>query len=137
MQLPVFLRNRWWVVVGSSIGLMVGTGSILAINIAVFVKPVTEELGWSRGAFSASLLVMGLVTAIVQPIFGNMIDRFGVKRASLPMIAVLSVAVASMSLMGPSLLIMYLIYALAATGGAAQAPPMYSKAVSMWFDKER
>lgn len=137
MQLPKSLQNRWWVVAASTIGLTVGTGSILAINFAVFVKPVTEALGWSRGAFSASLLVMGLVTVFVQPIFGTMIDRFGVKKASLPMIIIMSTAVASMSLMGPSLVVMYLIYVLAAVGGAAQAPPMYSKAVSMWFDRQR
>ncbi len=137
MRLPAFLQNRWWIVFASAVGLTVGTGSILAINFAVFVRPVTEELGWSRGAFSAALLVMGLVTVFVQPIFGTMIDRFGLKKASLPLIIVLSAAVASMSLMGPSLLVMYLIYAVAAIGGAAQAPPMYSKAVSMWFDRER
>lgn len=137
MQLPRSLQNRWWVVFASAAGLTVGTGSILAINFAVFVRPVTEELGWSRGAFSAALLVMGLVTVVVQPIFGTLMDRYGIKQASLPMIVILSVAVAAMSLMGPSLIVMYLIYALAATGGAAQAPPMYSKAVSMWFDKER
>lgn len=137
MALPQFLRNRWWVVFGATIGLTVGTGAILAIPFAVFVRPVTEELGWSRGAFSAALLVMGLVTVVMQPIFGTMIDRYGVKWASLPMIAILSVAVASMSLMGPSLVIMYLIYTLAAVGGVAQAPPMYSKAVSMWFDRDR
>ncbi len=124
-------------VFGATIGLTVGTGAILAIPFAVFVRPVTEELGWSRGAFSAALLVMGLVTVVMQPIFGTMIDRYGVKWASLPMIAILSVAVASMSLMGPSLVIMYLIYTLAAVGGVAQAPPMYSKAVSMWFDRDR
>jgi MFS family permease len=84
MALPRPLQNRWWIVFASAVGLTVGTGSILAINFAVFVKPVTEELGWSRGAFSAALLVMGLVTVFVQPIFGTMIDRFGVKRASLP-----------------------------------------------------
>lgn len=137
MQPPRLLENRWWIVGASAVGLTVGTGSILAINFAVFVKPVTEELGWSRGAFSAALLVMGLATVFVQPIFGTMIDRFGVRKASLPMIVVLSVAIPAMGLMGSSLIVMYLIFALAATGGAAQAPPMYSKAVSMWFDKKR
>jgi MFS family permease len=52
------------------------------------------------------------------------------------MIALFSLAVAGMSLLGPSLLLMYAIYALCALVGPAQAPLMYSKAIALWFDRE-
>lgn len=131
------LRNRWWIVVASVLGLLVGTGSILILNFGVFMKPVTEELGWSRGAFSAALLVQGVGGIISAPIFGRMLDRYGIRRASLPMIAVLALAVASLSMLNGSLWLLYLIFFIASMGGPTQGPLTYSKAISAWFDKER
>lgn len=137
MGLPTFLQNRWWIVVACAVGLMVGTGSIVILSFGVFLKPVTEELGWSRGAFSASLLVQGVFSVVFTPIFGRMLDRYGIRRSVLPMIALLSLAIASLSLLGPSLIFLYLIFVVAAAAGPAQGPLTYSKAVAAWFDKER
>lgn len=137
MELPAVLQNRWWIVLACAIGLMVGTGSILILAFGVFLKPVTEELGWSRAAFSAALLVTGTCAVVFTPIFGRMLDRYGIKRSVLPMVVVLSLAIGSLSMIGPSLIVLYLIFAIAAIGGPAQGPLTYSKAVSAWFDRER
>ena len=50
--------NRWWVVVASACGLMVGQGSILIFTFGVFLKPVSEGLGVSRGELSSALFVI-------------------------------------------------------------------------------
>lgn len=131
------LANRWWIVIACAFGLMVGTGSILILSFGVFLKPVTTELGFSRGAFSASLLVTGAGAVIFTPIFGRFLDRYGIRRACLPMVIVLSLCIASLGLIGPSIWLVYLIFVVAAVGGPAQSPMTYSKAVSSWFDKER
>ncbi|HVA14494.1 MAG TPA: hypothetical protein VNF99_14695 [Stellaceae bacterium] len=55
---------------------MVGTGSIPILSFGVFLKPITEEMGWSRAAFSATLLVTGACSVIFTPIFGHMLDRY-------------------------------------------------------------
>jgi len=127
---------RWWIVFASMIGLTVGTSSALINSFAVFVKPVTHDLHWSRGAFSLALLVMGGVTLIASPLFGMLFDRYRIRRVSLPVIAVLSAAIAAMSLMGPSLAALYCLYAVCSFVGPAQSPLMYSKAISLWFDRD-
>jgi MFS family permease len=132
-----FWRNRWWIVAACAVGLTVGTGSILVLAFGVFLKPVTEEMGWSRGGFSAALLVTGVCSVLFTPIFGRMLDRFGIRRSVLPMVIVLSLAIASLGMMGPYLIVLYLIFAVAASGGPAQGPMTYSKAIASWFDKER
>src|SRR5665213_3667021 len=108
------LRNRWWVVLACAIGLMVGTGSILILSFGVFLKPVTEEMGWSRGAFSATLLVTGACSVVFTPIFGHLLDRYGIRKTTLPMVIVLSLCIASLSAIGPSLLVLYAIFVVAA-----------------------
>jgi MFS family permease len=136
VQLPKSLQNRWWIVFASAAGLTVGTSSILFNSFAVFVKPVSAQLGWSRSQFSFALTIVGLVTVIASPLFGSLIDRYRIKKVSLPLIAVFSAAVAGMSLMGPALPFAYGMYALCALVGPAQAPLMYSKAIALWFDRE-
>jgi predicted MFS family arabinose efflux permease len=131
------LANRWWIVAACAAGLMVGTGSILILSFGIFLKPVTTKLGFSRGAFSASLLVTSAGAVIFTPIFGRFLDRYGIRRACLPMVIVLSLCIASLGLIGPSLWPVYLIFVVASIGGPAQSPMTYSKAVAAWFDKER
>jgi hypothetical protein len=47
--------NRWWVVFATVCGLVVGAGPVNVFTFGVFLKPITEDLGLSRGAFSAAL----------------------------------------------------------------------------------
>ena len=44
-------HNRWWIVFATICGLAVGAGPINVFTFGVFLKPITEDLGLSRGAF--------------------------------------------------------------------------------------
>ncbi len=137
MALPRVLQNRWWVVVASVIGLTVGTGSITVFTFGVFLVPVTTELGWSRGTFSSALAVSSVLSTVTAPIFGMLIDRFGIRRVALPALAFFSLGFGSLSLMTPAVWLMYLLYGCVSLTSSCGSPMMYSRAVSAWFDKER
>src|SRR6516162_4479207 len=47
--------SRWWIVFACACGLLVGAGAILIFTFGVFLKPVTEDLGISRGDLSGAL----------------------------------------------------------------------------------
>ncbi|HXQ51155.1 MAG TPA: MFS transporter [Stellaceae bacterium] len=132
-----FFRNRWWMVFASVIGLTVNTGVVSVFLFSVFIKPVTEELGLSRGGLSSALVVGSLFTAILTPVFGWAIDRFGIKAVHLPMIAAFALSTASLSLMPASLPWVVVIYTIHNMTGAGQSPVAYSKTLAGWFDKDR
>ncbi len=48
-----------------------------ATTLSVFVVPMTDQLGWSRGLFSGALSLGGIFAVAVSPIVGWMIDRYG------------------------------------------------------------
>src|SRR5215472_4060936 len=73
-------RNRWWVVFATICGLLVGAGPINVFTFGVFLKPITEDLGLSRGAFSAALTFHAAIAAIVLPLIGWLVDRWGARR---------------------------------------------------------
>src|SRR5689334_21131684 len=108
--MPQFLRNRWWVVVASFIGLFVGSGTIGFFTFGLFLKPVSEEMGWSRGDMSLTALIGGLILAVSTPVFGWMFDRWGLRRVALPSIALFALSVAALSLVPPVFAIFVLLH---------------------------
>jgi len=133
-----FFGNRWWVAIASACGLLVGAGAINVFAFGVFLKPVTEDLGVSRGVFSAALLVNTSLNAAACPVFGWLIDRYGTRRVMIPGIILCAIATAGYSLMqgSPGFLIP-LIFALSGVVSVVQNPIGYAAVTSQWFDTNR
>ena len=66
-----------WYVVG--VGILVNIAGTFAFSstLSIFLKPITEELGVSRGAFSLIRTFEIGVAALVVPLLGPWIDRHG------------------------------------------------------------
>lgn len=131
-------QNRWWVVWASLIGMIVGPGSAVIFTVNVFLVPVTTELGWTRGMFSSGLIASAVAAPILTPLFGRLMDRYGIHRIALPTATLYAVAIASFALLTPGAVwAVYLMFAFASGFGACVGPIVYSKAITAWFDKER
>jgi MFS family permease len=132
------LRSRWWIVTAAVIGLVVGEGTINLFCFGVFLKPVSDELGLSRGTLSSALLTASLATALVTPIVGALIDRYGGRAVMLPGIALFAVAVAARATLQPSSIApVFGLFLLAGLSGAVQTPIIYAAIVCRWFDRQR
>ena len=130
--------NRWWIVFASACGLLVGTGSILIFSFGVFLKPVTEDLGISRGEFSTALGSTSWLTALGCPLVGWLIDRWGARRTMIPGILLFALSVAGFGLMqAKPVYVVFLIFGIVAFVGAVQSPIPYAAVVSRWFDRQR
>ena len=46
-------------------------------TLSVFVGPMTQELGWSRGLFSSAVSLGGLCAVFISPLVGKWIDQHG------------------------------------------------------------
>jgi MFS family permease len=133
-----FFANRWWIVGASLIGMIVGPGTAVIFVTNVFMVPVTTELHWTRGDFSQGLLASAVCSPIFTPLFGRLMDRFGMLRVALPAATCYGLALASFSLMSAgSRWQIFLMFGCASGFGAAVGPVVYSKAITAWFDKER
>jgi len=130
--------SRWWIVFACACGLVVGAGSILIFSFGVFLKPVTEDLGISRGDLSTALGTSTWLTALACPIVGWLIDRFGTRRVMIPGILLFALAVAGFGFMqARPLFFVFLIFGIASFVGGIQTPIAYAAVISRWFDRER
>src|SRR5262245_2054823 len=131
------LKNPWWVVFGSVLGLLVGNGPIMQFTFGVLLKPIGEEFGWDRGTVSAALVVGLCLTGVMTPIIGRLSDRFGIRAVALPAIVIFSLATASLALVPASPTVFAAIYALMGLAAAGQTPLIYAKSISAHFDAKR
>lgn len=130
--------SRWWIVFASSCGLLVGAGSIMIFSFGVFLKPVTEDLGISRGELSTALGSATWLTALACPLVGWLFDRWGARRIMIPGVLAFALAVASFGLMAaqPAYLV-FVIFGIVGLTGGVQTPVPYAAVVSQWFDRDR
>ncbi|HIM89898.1 MAG TPA: MFS transporter [Dehalococcoidia bacterium] len=65
----------WFVLAAGFFVLFMATGA--RNGFGVFIVPLTEEFGWSRGALSFAIAVGWGVNGLSQPFIGRLYDRFG------------------------------------------------------------
>ena len=130
-------RNRWWMVFGAVIALIVNTGVISNFAFAVFLKPITEELGIGRATLGSALVLSGLVGTCIGPLFGKALDYYGLRAVHMPMIFMFAVGTALLSQMRLPYVFIVALFMFQHLFSTSQSPVAYSKAITAWFDKDR
>lgn len=69
----------WRVLAGCFIGMSVATPAILMVPMGLFLKSITADFGWSRTQFSAIISIASVFYALVMPVGGYLVDRFGAR----------------------------------------------------------
>lgn len=129
--------NRWWVMFASICGLLVGTGAVHIFAFAVFLKPVTDELGVGRAMLSSGLIFTSALNALGCLPLGYLLDRYGVRRIMIPGILLFALGPVGWAMMTPNPLVIYGAFTFAGLFGAIGSPVPYGTVLSMWFDRQR
>jgi len=71
-----------WVIVGVS-AVILGMGLGAMFSLGVFLKPIEESTGWSRGAISTVALLNWLAMGLGSFVWGSLSDRIGTRGVAL------------------------------------------------------
>jgi MFS family permease len=123
----------WRVVLAACLGVMAGFGSLWVFTFAVFVKPLSAEFGWSREAISRGFGFAAITLALISPLLGHWLDRFGPRRIILPCIVIFAGGIASLSLLGSHVAQFYATCIVLGLVGNGAAHLSYSRSISTWF----
>jgi MFS family permease len=129
--------NPWWVVAGAAAGLFVCNGPVLTLTFGVFLKPVMADMGWDRGTASFALSIGPFLAALAVPVFGRLMDRWGIRAVALPGIVIYAGFLGLLGLSPHSLWVFAILASLAGAASAIQTPLSYAKAIAAWFDRRR
>jgi len=77
MRFPRFYYG-WWIVVVSFIGDFMSAG-VGAFAFSLFLKPMSEELGWARSMTAGAFTLRTIAGAVSAPIMGPLLDRYGAR----------------------------------------------------------
>jgi MFS family permease len=136
VKLDRALRNPWWVVFGATAGMVVGNTPMTLFTFGLFLKPVTNEFGWSRATFASALFASQTMGAVSMPIVGKLIDRYGIRRVTLAFVVLFSAATALLSQTRSAGSFVFL-YGVSGLAGSGRGPIAYTKAISAWFEARR
>ena len=126
-----------WVVFAVCASVSYSSRPVMAVaTLSVFLVPMTEEFGWSRGMFAGAVSLGGILAVAISPIAGWWIDRYGSAVVVSLGGLVTGVCAALLSIVAQP----WAFYALYVPGRMAFASPLElgtSTALSNWFIRRR
>ncbi|MTD54639.1 MFS transporter [Amycolatopsis pithecellobii] len=127
------LRTHWSLLLAAVLGISVGIAAIPGNALAVFLRAMQQELGWSRAEISLGGTIVLLVVAGVSPLLGWVVDR--VRTIWIVVVGLLGLAgcLLLFSVLGPSLGLYYGGCVLMGVAGAGSATVPYARVVSTAF----
>ena len=103
----------------------------------VFLKPMTEELGWSRGAFSLANTLSVVATGSAGFIVGPLVDRYGGRWLVVGGAVIAGLALMSLSVVHDLWQFLGLRGFLFAIGGVGMGPLVINVVLAKWFVRQR
>lgn len=127
----------WVIVAVAFLAVSVSFGPVVVFTFGVFLRPLSEAFGWTRGEISLAFTVAALTVSLSSPLIGRLTDRFGARPVVVVCASVYVAAFASLSLLTGSLGQLYATYFVIGLvgNGATQLP--YSQSITEWFSRRR
>ena len=76
MQFPRLQVHYAWVIIGLSVLLYLGGGSITQA-FGVVILPLQGEYGWGQGSITLAYGISAIVSAVLSPVIGTATDKYG------------------------------------------------------------
>lgn len=125
----------WWILIGSFLLNLAGIGIIIN-SYGVFIKPVTESLGFSRGGFTLYFSIAALAMMVMAPVIGKLLEKFNIRIVMTICTAMMSISYALFSRC-ETLPQFYILAIFLGIGSAGSHIIPVSMMITNWFVKSR
>jgi MFS family permease len=129
-------RRGWRTVLGAAIGIGVGISGLLTYNSGLFFDDLSREFGLSRTAYGAAFFGSTVMLALVMPLVGRAVDRWGSRLTAAFGAVALAIGFAALSQIGSATAYVGLVIMLGLLA-APSAPVPFTRAVVAAFDRSR
>ncbi|MYC32784.1 MAG: MFS transporter [Chloroflexi bacterium] len=126
-----------WIILGLSGVVSYSARPLMSVAVlTVFVVPMSEQFGWTRAEFSGAVSLGGLLAAVVSPMVGLVLDRYG----SGMVVGIFSAIAGGCAVALGAVTQIWMFYVVYVPGRMAFSGPLElgtSVAVSNWFVRRR
>jgi MFS family permease len=127
----------WWVTLTGTLGSFLGIVTVVIFSFGIFAKAIGRELHAGRAQISLAFTIMSLTSAVVFPLTGKLVDKYGPRKVLLTATTILGLILMSSIFLSRALWNLYVFFfAMGLVSSGAGTMP-YADAVSHWFDKRR
>lgn len=127
----------WKVLLAALIGVACGASPIPFNTFGFVLEPIHLETGWGYGQISASLMFYGITGALLAPVFGWMADHYGVRKVAIGSSFAFGLAFAAIGAAPASIIGFYFLWFLMGFVSIGSTPVGWSRAINLWFFKNR
>ena len=124
-------RANWTLVLAAAVGF--SFMSIMTTAMGAFIGPLVEEFGWSRTVVSMGLPIGSVVSVLLSPFIGIIIDRHGSRRLAIPGLIALMVCTAAFGAISGSVTQWVILWAVYAFASLAVTVSVWTTAVARAF----
>lgn len=119
------------------LGVTCGASPIPFNVLPLVMGPIHTEFGWDFAEISAGVTIYGLLAALLAPVYGAMADRLGVRPVALWSLFGFGLVFACFYFVPGSLIAFYAFWTVLGLIAIGSTPVTWSRAISMWFFKNR
>jgi MFS transporter, OFA family, oxalate/formate antiporter len=119
------------------IGIACGASPVPFNVLPLVIGPISQEFSWDFAQTSAGVTVFGIIAAIMAPLFGGLSDKFGVRPVVLWSLFLFGAIFGAFYFIPASHGGYLFFWAILGIVGIGSTPVTWSRAISMWFNKNR
>ena len=104
-------------------------------TMGLMLKPMADDLNWTRAALSLTVTLFMVISAVVLPVIGRLVDRYRIRTVLLASVLLSSASIALMSVIqtpAQAVVLYGILFALATAGTSIAAIGVM---ISRWFPK--
>ncbi|MET0370351.1 MAG: MFS transporter [Sphingobium sp.] len=128
-------RLGWTLLVTSLLGVAISTAHIASMG--VMIGDIEAEFGWSRSQITSGLALVSVISVVLAPFVGMLIDWKGPRVIGLIGIFVYGAALAALAAIGPQIWLWWAGFVGIAAGSLFVKPTVWTAAVSVRFVRHR
>ena len=130
------LKLGWPILVACAIGVGCSAVALPFYSIGPMTKPIAAATGWSRSEIQFAIVFSSGIGALLSPLIGWAIERFGPRAVALPSLVGVAIGLFVASL-ATSLPMFWAGYGLSAILGAGSNPVLWSRVIAGSFERAR
>ena len=123
----------WWVVLSCAITAL--WAGALFYGITAFVKPISDEFGWSYFAISLAVSIRSVEMGLLSPVAGFLADRFSPRKVTF-LSCLMSGAGLLLLSRTDSIVMFYIAFFIIAVSFSGLGQAVITTAVANWFKKK-
>ncbi|EED34827.1 hypothetical protein NOR51B_766 [Luminiphilus syltensis NOR5-1B] len=140
-----FVPDSWYqkpifglpVLAAGFMGMFGNVGPLIYASFAFIVQDLQRTTDWARSDLTLAISFLTFFTAVAQPGFGAIVDRFGVRWPTAISLLLMAAILATIPIFATEVWHLWLGFALAAVLGVANNTMSFIRLAAAWFDRKR